>query len=286
MVEYLMHSYALDFLQEMPGCTRPVTMIDTYDVAHQLCEARQRHGERVPFLVNREEEQEILSTFDIIIAIQDQDRRTFEAMLPGRTVVTCLPACEANPVPPSTDQSTSLIFVGGDSRKNSYGLMQFLKHAWPRVRNVHSDADLTVVGTVCRRFEEESYPGVFFEGYVDDLRESYARADVAICPVTYGGGLKIKVFEALAFGRPVVATMHSAIGFSVTEGNGLLVADDWESFAAILNDLFDDQGRVRAMGQSAAEYVDREFSESYVMRDLVAAMCQHLTQRAAHKGQA
>jgi glycosyltransferase involved in cell wall biosynthesis len=36
---------------------------------------------------------------------------------------------------------------------------------------------------------------------------------VALSPVRFGGGLKIKVFEALSFGKPVLATQHSIDGF-------------------------------------------------------------------------
>ncbi len=62
-------------------------------------------------------------------------------------------------------------------------------------------------------------------GWVDELAPELARAAVVVAPLRSGGGTKLKVLEALAAGRPVVATTVGAEGIEVGDGEHLLVAD-------------------------------------------------------------
>ena len=51
-------------------------------------------------------------------------------------------------------------------------------------------------------------------GFVADIGAAYASARLVICPLTEGGGSKVKLVEACAYGRPIVATSHSVRGFA------------------------------------------------------------------------
>jgi len=282
MVEYVVNAHALEALRYLPLGDRPVALIDTYDVYHERCAALRRHGVRLPGEMSRDREQALLTGFDIIVAIQDEDRRELAAMCPAKTVVTCLPCRDADPVPPSSDRpAKSLGFFGGRgySGPNEQGLAQFLVHAWPLIREVHPTATLSVFGDTRDAFRGRSFPGVQFEGYVLDLRAAYSRVEVVIDPVTFGGGLKTKVLEALSYGRPVVATTHSAIGYPNAGGHGLFVAQDWRSFAGMVNELFAQPGRAIDEGCRAAAYVEAHFQESRVMAELLGAMESDLERR-------
>lgn len=74
-------------------------------------------------------------------------------------------------------------------------------------------------------------PGLELTGEVADLGAELAAADVAVVPIRFGGGTRIKILEAFATGLPVVATSVGAEGLDVVGGRHLLLADDAESFA-------------------------------------------------------
>jgi glycosyltransferase involved in cell wall biosynthesis len=83
-----------------------------------------------------------------------------------------------------------------------------------------------------------------FLGWVDNtiLSALYAGARAVIVPKTYGGGSNLKIAEALASGRPVVATRRAFDGFeSFMELPGVIIADDPDSFWAAVNDLLADE---------------------------------------------
>jgi glycosyltransferase involved in cell wall biosynthesis len=92
---------------------------------------------------------------------------------------------------------------------------------------------------------------------VPDLGTEYARARLAISPVSLGAGTKIKVVEACAYGRPVVATSHSARGFERPFAGHMAVADDAQDYidacARLLSDpaLADTTGAALQAAQQA-----------------------------------
>jgi glycosyltransferase involved in cell wall biosynthesis len=67
-------------------------------------------------------------------------------------------------------------------------------------------------------------------GIVESPSSFYSVVGVALSPVRFGGGLKIKVFEALSFGKPVLATQHSIDGFPQNIEDVVTVVDDITSW--------------------------------------------------------
>jgi hypothetical protein len=108
-------------------------------------------------------------------------------------------------------------------------------------------------------------------GPVDGLSEHYAAADVAVAPLRHGAGSRIKVLEAFAHGRPVVATTVGVAGLDVEPGRHVLVADDPAGFAAsILDARRPDTARAFVAG--AADLVERRYAPEVV----VPALAQRL----------
>ena len=67
---------------------------------------------------------------------------------------------------------------------------------------------------------------VSFTGFVQDTKEHISRASVAICPLRFGEGTRVKILEFMALGKPVVSTTKGAEGLDVSPGRDILLADD------------------------------------------------------------
>ena len=93
-------------------------------------------------------------------------------------------------------------------------------------------------------------------GWVPDISPSYARADVAIVPLHAGSGTRIKVLEAFARRRPVVATTTGAAGIDVRHGEHLLLADDPASFAAAISAASDPETADRLVAVAERKVVE------------------------------
>lgn len=140
-----------------------------------------------------------------------------------------------------------LLFVGPSRyQPNLHGLKWFLSEVWPRVIAAVPSARLRVVG---EGWEElDRIPGVDLIGWRGSLMPEYARSRLVIAPLFAGGGTKLKVVEAMAAGRPVVATPVAAEGFD--KSAGLIISEDPERFAAAVSRCLIDIGESNRIGQT------------------------------------
>lgn len=111
----------------------------------------------------------------------------------------------------------------------------FADEILPRVRESSPGAQFRVVG----RYDSDDQiaalrgrPGVTPVGEVADLNSELAAADIAVVPIRFGGGTRIKILEAFANGIPVVTTTVGCEGLDVVDGQHLVIADDPAEFAA------------------------------------------------------
>jgi glycosyltransferase involved in cell wall biosynthesis len=144
---------------------------------------------------------------------------------------------------------------------NVDGLRWLLDEIWPKVRAQVPTAELRVAGPECPA------PGVALEaqgvhmvGFVDDIDAFFDQAAVSLGPYRFGGGVKIKVLEALARGCPVVATPVGAEGLEISDGEHFGLATDATTFAAAIVQILKDPALAARRGRAGRAHVDRHFS--------------------------
>jgi O-antigen biosynthesis protein len=131
--------------------------------------------------------------------------------------------------------------AGGDS-PNADGLRWFARHVWPLVLARVPGAKLLVTGDdPPREVLRFACDSIEFLGRVPNLERFYDTLRVAIVPIRYGSGVKLKTVEALQFGVPTVSTSIGAESIP-SDVEGLLpVADSPDAFAALVAELLFDE---------------------------------------------
>lgn len=115
---------------------------------------------------------------------------------------------------PAERDGRSIVLLVGNYRNagNRQAAEVLLEEIRPAVLREMPETLFRCVG---KHFPAElAVDGVEAPGFVEDLRGEYRRASVVAAPVLMGGGIKIKVIEALACGRPIVATEKAFEGIS------------------------------------------------------------------------
>jgi glycosyltransferase involved in cell wall biosynthesis len=87
-----------------------------------------------------------------------------------------------------------------------------------------------VAGTICSVLTASE--GVEILGRLPDLTRAYEQASAVIAPLLKGSGIKIKILEAISFGRACITTSVGAEGLEEFRPT-LDVCDDADSFAAV-----------------------------------------------------
>jgi hypothetical protein len=205
-----------------------VKVVDTHDVFSTKRDKVLRFG--VDDLnVEPAEEANRLSRADLVVAIQDDERRELQRIVPGIPVVTAGVDfdCVDDPGAPSGQR---ILYVASANALNRKGLADFLRLAWPAVRRAIPAADLMLAGDIGATLVAD-VPGVTRLGRVADLSPLYGDARVVINPGVAGTGLKIKTLEALGHFRTVVSWPSGVEGLPPELAARCVVVQDWYAFA-------------------------------------------------------
>jgi glycosyltransferase involved in cell wall biosynthesis len=137
------------------------------------------------------------------------------------------------------------------------GLLWFAREVFPLVLKAVPDARLKIIGKEPPRLIRRLHDGkrIFVLGYVEDLDEIYRQTGVFIVPLRMGGGIRIKILEALAKGMPIVTTSVGCEGIGTVSGRHLLIADTAEDFARSTVEYLLDPGLRTKLGKEGREYV-------------------------------
>ena len=163
----------------------------------------------------------------------------------------------------------TVVFTGSmDSRSNIEGVGFLMREVWPLVLQTRPQARAIIVGrnppdalvaeARARGFAWE------FSGFVDDVRPYVARAHVYAIPLRVGSGTRIKVFEAMGMGCPIVSTSLGVEGLAVRDGTDYLAANTAPEFSAAILTLLSDASRRQVLALAARARVVERFGWSQV----------------------
>ena len=245
------------------------TAVVMHDLFHGRAASFARQGATdAVAILSRREEAKLLSQAGTIIAIQAEEAEEVRRLVPGSRVLlapmTAVPAARPQP-----GDGRTILFVGSNTAANRVGLEWFFEQVWPRLQTLHPEAELTVVGSVCRALTDVP-AGVRCVGVVDRLEPYYATAAVVISPLTIGSGLKIKLVEALAQGKACVVTSTTLQGVEAQAGDAVRLADGAEDFAREVAELLGDAQMRASLGTRALQVVGTHFSAPAAHASLTA----------------
>lgn len=189
--------------------------------------------------------------------------------------------------PEAARRPRRVAFLGSmDWMPNIDGIAWFVAEAWPLVRRRLPDASLSIIGrrpapSVLDLAARD--PSIEVTGTVPDVRPSLAEAEVLVVPLRVGGGTRIKIFEAMATGIPVVSTRVGAEGLPVRHGQEILLADTPSELAAQVVGLLEREDLRRSIGLRGCQLVRERFGWPAVTR-VFEAYCRDVVSRARPSG--
>lgn len=256
-------------IRNLPNRRRTITLIDTIDVMHQRMERFLANGLPHWVHITREEEAAILRRFDYVIAIQPREAELLRTMVPPRRVLVAMHPSRLHWQPPQDELPVRLFFMASNSQAGRHALDWFLTRVWPMVIERSGDSvRLGIAGRIADAFQDSPPPRADLLGFQPDITAAYASHHIAINPVQFGGGLKIKCVEALCHGRPLVTTPIGAEGMEDGAGIAFRVAADATAFAEELLALIGDPERRQALARSAFAYARTHFTQEAAFAEL------------------
>lgn len=227
--------------------------------------------------------------FDRVYVASDDDAHTLRHQY-GIDRVSTVDNGARPPAPSAGELSEplyDLLFVGTLSYQPNIDAARWLCE---QVRPLLGEVTIAIVGSrpgpEVRALSELA--GVTVAGDVPEVTWWYARSRIAVAPLRIGGGTRIKIAEALAHERPVVATPTGAAGLAVGEPNGILVAETAPEFAAACRALLGDPSaaaRIAAAGRRQVPMAEEVLDTiDELTHSAILAPCRRPQQDAAPGG--
>jgi glycosyltransferase involved in cell wall biosynthesis len=232
-----------------------------------------------------------LGRYDSVIAVSERDRD----VLTKRYNLASVDAIDTGvdldffaPAPPDLNPPSdagTLVFTATMSwAANVDGIHFLLDEVWPLLLAARPNIRAVIIGrnppsALADKIKQRGL-NVTLTGFVDDIRPHVASANVYVIPLFVGSGTRIKAFEAMAMGRPVVSTALGVEGLDVIDGETFMRADDAPAFARSILTLLDDAPLRTRIAAAARTLMEDRFSWSRVARQF-EAICERALEKRA-----
>ena len=200
----------------------------------------------------------IINKFDSIIGISQSEINIFKNEQ-NKDKFIYIPAFMESKNIIKKNYKYDIIYVAHDNIHNINGIKWFLDNVYPKLNNLK----FLFIGEVCINIKnKEDYKNIDFIDFIENIDEAYNEAKISICPMFSGTGLKIKVVEAFAYGKPVVCSQMGLVGQPNSNeiiNKAIFVSDNPEIFARNIYTLLENQKLYDDASKAGLKYFNKYF---------------------------
>jgi polysaccharide biosynthesis protein PslH len=212
-------------------------------------------------------ESEVAQRFDRCVVVSHADAEHLRSVSPSARIEVIPSGVDTEyffPLPDIAEDPLLITLTGSfEWRPKQQSLFKLLKDVFPLVKKRIPGVKLQVVGKGMPedlKLMAEGISGVKITGAVPDVRPYIAQSSLLINYLESGGGIALKVLEAMAMRKAVLCNALGCEGIPVTPGRDVLVADGPEDFAEAAAQLIKNESARRAVAYNGYRRVQEEYS--------------------------
>jgi len=218
----------------------------------------------------KEYEGKMCLAFDGVVAVSHEDEKALQEAMHSaggqNKQITVIPiAVDIDEIPtiPRDENANHILHIGTMYwQPNIDAVEWFIGQVFPLIKAEKPDAQFDVLGA---RPPQEllamngNSSGIHVTGYVADPTAFVSKAGAMVVPLLAGGGMRVKILNALAQGLPVVTTSLGCEGIDVVPGVHLLVADEPSDFARAVLRLLDNPAYATELGRNGRKLIETQY---------------------------
>ncbi len=210
---------------------------------------------------------------DGLVAISPVDLRFFKRNGFAQPAVTVPVGVTADPHQPYTGKvhNNTVFHIGSmDWRPNQDGLQWFLEEVWPLVIAKRPDLQFNLAGrNIPASFYRYNGKHVKVVGEVPDALGFMQTHKLMVVPLRSGGGMRVKIIEAMAAGKAIISTSIGAEGIDCTHGENILLADTASEMAEAIIHCFSSPAVMKEIEDQAVNFVFENHNMSSITGKLI-----------------
>ncbi len=222
-----------------------------------------------------------LNSYDLLVPITDRDGQILDSLgniKPRHTSQTGIDFASLVPTARKLE-FPSLFHVGAlDWAPNQEGLIWFFDHCWEKIHADNPQLKFYLAGRNAPDWFERriKQPGVEYLGEINDAYDFINSKAVMVVPLFSGSGMRIKIIEGMALGKPIVTTDIGTEGIPTQNGTNILIANDAEEFIEAINRLINSRELADQIGKNAIGFIQEKFDNLSQAGALVEFYKQHI----------
>lgn len=219
------------------------------------------HGRRL-----RKEELNFIRHLDAIIPITTEDETLLRKEVPNAWYKTISGGVDTDYYRPDNAQTdpATIVWIGGMTwEPNQDAVYYFANEIFPQVLQQCPSARFEVAGIGTDRLndlKQKFADNIILHGRAPDTRPLIRRATILICPLRVGGGMRLKLLEFFAMGKPVVSTTIGAEGNLACDDEHIILRDSPTEYADALVWLLNSPDKRQELGASARLLAEEQYS--------------------------
>lgn len=218
-------------------------------------------------------EYNILKAVDAVVPITAVDQKYFESwgiQKPFFASPTGL-LLDKYKVDHSSELPLSVFHFGSmDWMPNEEAVLWFAQKVWPLVHEKIPAARFYIVGRgISAKVESLSIPGVVVVGKTELPEKVYHNYSIMVVPLLSGSGMRIKLIEGMAYGKPIVSTSIGAEGIAVTQNKNCVLADSETDFANAVIELLENEGKRKSLQKEARDFAEKNYDNTARVKELL-----------------
>jgi glycosyltransferase involved in cell wall biosynthesis len=216
--------------------------------------AKARH--RVAALAWERFERSVIRQVQAVVVFTESDGKAIAPFATAQSPVVCIPpgtVIPERPLDPIGRRPVSLLFVGNFVHPpNADAALRLIADIFPRLEPHFPDLVLHIVGDQpTRQIRRMTNDKIIVTGRVPDVTPYLDAAAVVVVPLRLGGGMRVKVLEALAAGKAVIASPLAIEGLNVIAGEQVMIAETDQQFREAIAELLTDPDKRGSLAKCA-----------------------------------
>src|SRR6056297_1896745 len=207
-------------------------------------------------------EKNYLNDYDLLVPITERDGQILNELGNKKPVHVSPTGIDTKVLfPHSKDlEHPTLFHIGSlEWAPNQEGILWFIENCWPKIHEKFPELKFYVAGRnapdwLVRQFDG---PNIVYKGEVPDAYQFMNSKSIMVVPLFSGSGMRIKIIEGMALGKPIVSTTIGNEGISTTSQKNILIADTPDEFAAAIEKLIVDSELFEQISRNAIKYIHR-----------------------------
>lgn len=158
-----------------------------------------------------------------------------------------------------------VLWIGGfDWGPNIDACSWFLTQIWPLIFNLNIEVHFIGKNPSEDLLKANDNKKIFVHGFVEDITEYLSEADMFIVPLREGGGIRVKILEAMNWGIPVISTSKGCEGLPYSYGENILVGNSAKEFSDCIMQLYKSESLKEKLSAEGKKYLKENHSREVI----------------------